>query len=147
MLTLVSESSLAAFFLAAFLSDLLCMPLGIFFTLALVLVVGASAYFTLLLQAYLDERFVVSRVDIFANASESESLRMMIALLRLVELAAFRPREEFVLRGFVERHIEICESQMCNCIEYYKVIGSTYRLQLATVASMKEEDHATKMSQ
>lgn len=40
----------------------------------------------------MDEHFVVSRVDIFTNASESEALRMMIALMRLVEMSAFKTR-------------------------------------------------------
>jgi len=76
----------------------------------------------------LNERFVISRVDIFSNTSESEALRMMIALHQLIETSAFEARDEFVLRGFVERHIEICDYPMCNCLEYYKVINSGYRI-------------------
>lgn len=66
---------------------------------------------------------------------------MMVALHRYIEITASGEnceREEFILRGFVERHIEICDFSQCNCLEYYKVINTAYRLQLATVASMKE---------
>jgi hypothetical protein len=78
-------------------------------------------------------------VDIFSYRSELEALKMMFSLNRLIVVSNERPREEFVLRGYVERHIEICDFSQCNCLEYYKVINSAYRLQLATVASMKEE--------
>lgn len=67
-------------------------------------------------------------VDIFSYTSETEAYRMMFALNKLIVVAAERPREEFVLRGFVERHIEICDYSGCNCLEYYKVINSGYRL-------------------
>lgn len=66
---------------------------------------------------------------------------MMVALHRYIEITSAGEnceREEFILRGFVERHIEICDFSQCNCLEYYKVINTAYRLQLATVASMKE---------
>lgn len=134
----------------AFLADVIpTVPLSTLFTITLVLALLGAGYFILKIQAVLDEHFVVSRVDIFTNSSEAEALRMMIALMQLVEMSAFDQRQEFILRGFIERHIEICESHTCNCIEYYKVIGSTFRLQLATVASMKDEDGGryTKMSQ
>lgn len=48
-------------------------------------------------------------VDIFSYTSETEALRMMFALNRLIVVSGERQREEFVLRGFVERHIEICD--------------------------------------
>ena len=76
---------------------------------------------------------------------------MMVALHRYIEITASGEhfeREEFILRGFVERHIEICDYPQCNCLEYYKVINTAYRLQLATVASMKEQgDHSQSMAQ
>jgi len=149
-INLISESLLVIFFFVAFITDVIpTVPLSTLFSISLVLALLAAGYFILKVQVVLDEHFVVSRVDIFTNSSESEALRMMIALMQLVEMSAFDQRQEFILRGFIERHIEICESHTCNCIEYYKVIGSTFRLQLATVASMKEEDGGryTKMSQ
>lgn len=146
-INLISESILIVLFFTAFLTDLIpTIPLEILFTLTLVLCLGASAFFIKKVQGMLNEHFVVSRVDIFTNTSESEALRMMIALHRLIERSASKEREEFILRGFVERHIEICDYPMCNCLEYYKVIGSSYRLQLATVASMKEDNHTKQMS-
>jgi len=53
---------------------------------------------------------------------------MMIALHELIEMSAFDEREDFILRGFVERHIEICDFPECNCMEYYKIINSHYRI-------------------
>ena len=66
---------------------------------------------------------------------------MMIALHELIETSQFDEKEEFMLRGFVERHIEICDYPDCNCLEYYKVINSSYRIQLATIATMKEDEN------
>jgi hypothetical protein len=48
-------------------------------------------------------------VDIFSYRSELEALKMMFSLNRLIVVSNERPREEFVLRGYVERHIEICD--------------------------------------
>ena len=90
---------------------------------------------------------MLKHVDIFVGSNESQALRMMLAVHRLVEVSAFSAREEFILRGFVERHIEICDYPLCNCLDYYKVINSAYRLQLATVASMKEDDPGRQVSQ
>lgn len=71
---------------------------------------------------------------------------MMIALHELIEMSTFSMREDFLLRGFVERHIEICDFPQCNCMDYYKVINSAYRIQLATIATMKEEDKNNQSS-
>lgn len=140
-INLISESLLVIFFFVAFITDVIpTVPLSTLFSISLVLALLAAGYFIVKVQVVLDEHFILSRVDIFTNPSESEALMMMIALMKIVEMSAFDPRQEFILRGYIERHIEICENLMCNCIEYYKVIGSTFRLQLATVASMKEED-------
>ena len=103
-------------------------PLSTLFTVSLVLILGAAGYFVILLQETISERFIMKGVDIFSYTSETEALRMMFALNRLIVVSAERPREEFVLRGFVERHIEICDFPHCNCLEYYKVINSGYRL-------------------
>jgi hypothetical protein len=132
---------LAILFLVAFLADVIpkMNPLSSLFTISLVLGLTAAAYFVTLVQEGWSERFIMRGVDIFSYTSETEALRMMFALNRLIVVSAERPREEFVLRGFVERHIEICDFPQCNCLEYYKVINSGYRLQLATVASMKED--------
>ncbi len=114
----------------AFLADVLpkMNPLSSLFTISLVLGLAAAAYFVTLVQEGWSERFIMRGVDIFSYTSETEALRMMFALNRLIVVSAERPREEFVLRGFVERHIEICDFPQCNCLEYYKVINSGYRL-------------------
>ena len=52
----------------------------------------------------------------------------MIALHELIETSQFSSENEFLLRGFIERHIEICDFTECNCMEYYKVINSSYRI-------------------
>ena len=66
---------------------------------------------------------------------------MMMALHELIEMSNIDDREDFILRGFVERHIEICDFPECNCMEFYKVINSAYRIQLATIATMKEDEN------
>ena len=138
---MIVDALLAVLFFIAFLADVIprLNPLSTLFTVSLILVLAAAGYFVILLQETIAERFIMKGVDIFSYTSETEALRMMFALNRLIVVSAERPREEFVLRGFVERHIEICDFSQCNCLEYYKVINSGYRLQLATVASMKEE--------
>ena len=98
-------------FVLAFLGDVIpgLNPLSPLFTVSLVLVLLSAAYFVTLLQETISERFVMRGVDIFSYTSETEALRMMFALNRLIVVSGERPREEFVLRGFVERHIEICD--------------------------------------
>ena len=132
-------------FFVAFLMDLIpSLPIDTLFTIFIVLIIVGISYNVVKLQGYFNEEFIKDKVDIFNYTSENEALRMMIALHRIIELSAFNPRDEFLIRGFVERHIEICDFPQCNCLEYYKVINSSYRLQLATVASMKDEDHPQK---
>jgi|LauGreDrversion4_2_1035121.scaffolds.fasta_scaffold18704_4 hypothetical protein len=92
-INLVSESLLIVLFFAAFITDLIpSVPLSILFSITLVLSLLGAGYLILKVQDILDENFVVSRVDIFSNSSESEALRMMIALMQLVELSAFEER-------------------------------------------------------
>lgn len=114
------------------------IPLDTLFSMILILTLLAVAYFVTKIQKALNERFVIAQVDIFQCTNENEALRMMIALHQLIELSAYSPREEFILRGFVERHIEICDYAMCNCLEYFKVINCANRLQMNTIASMRE---------
>lgn len=68
---------------------------------------------------------------------------MMIALHELIECSGFDEKEDFILRGFVERHIEICDFPECNCIEYFKIINSYYRIQLATIATLKDDEKSS----
>ena len=80
-------------FFVAFIMDLIpTVPIFNLFSASLVLAIIAAGYFIIMVQKHMDEHFVVSRVDIFTNASESEALRMMIALMRLVEMSAFKTR-------------------------------------------------------
>lgn len=81
------------------------------------------------------------KIDIFNYRHEFDALHMMIALHELIEMSSFDDREDFILRGFVERHIEICDFPECNCMDYYKIINSSYRIQLATIATMKEDEN------
>ena len=117
-----------------------------FFISTFLLILLTGAYLAFKIRGIVSERFLLSRVDIFSYISENEVLRMMIALHLLIEASGYSARDDFILRGFVERHIEICDFPSCNCLDYYKLINSSYRLQLATVASMKEQDDHSKIS-
>lgn len=106
----------------------------------MLLSVAAAAYSVIMIKTLTREAFL-KKIDIFNYRSEFDALHMMIALHELIEMSQFNEREDFILRGFVERHVEICDFPECNCMEYYKIINSAYRIQLATIATMKEDEN------
>ena len=140
ILSIVTESILMILFLLAFLADLIHIQLGVLFSLGLLVSALAVSFFINKIRTFLAEKFL-RKVDIFNYRFEFEALYMMIALHELIEMSGFDVRQDFMLRGFVERHIEICDFPQCNCLEYYKVINSVYRIQLATIATMKEDEN------
>ena len=136
----ISDSVLLVFFFAAFVCDLINTHIDGLFSLALVFSVLGLSLFALMIQNQYRERFL-QKIDIFNYRYEFDALHMMIALHELIEMSQFDDHQDFLLRGFIERHIEICDFPECNCIEYYKIINSYYRIQLAKIATMKEDEN------
>jgi hypothetical protein len=76
----------------------------------------------------------LSKVDFACFENDFEALVMMFTLHELIERSAYDDKQEFLLRGFIERHIEICEYPSCSCIKFYQVCNSSYRLDLAQMS-------------
>jgi hypothetical protein len=123
----MTESIFFILFVIAFLSDIIKIELGIMFSIGLLMAIVGSSFFINKIRLIISEKFL-RKVDIFNYRKEFEALHMMIALHELIEMSAFNIREDFLLRGFVERHVEICDFPLCNCMEYYRVINSSYRI-------------------
>jgi hypothetical protein len=58
----------------------------------------------------------------------------MFTLHELIERSAYDEKQDFLLRGFIERHIEICEYPGCSCIKFYSICNSGYRLELSQMS-------------
>jgi hypothetical protein len=116
---LLSETTLSLLFLTAFLTDLdKHLPLSILFIMFLVCCLLAAALFVYTIQDHIWQRYFVQNVDIFNCRSETQALRTMVSLYNLIELTSQNQQEvshsecqraDFLLRGFVEAHIEICD--------------------------------------
>ena len=111
----------------AFFADLIDTAINTIYTVILFLSMLAVGYCILMIKIRCREAFL-RKIDVFNYRYEFDALHMMIALHELIEMIAFSDREDFILRGFVERHIEICDFPECNCLEYYKIINSSYRI-------------------
>jgi len=61
----------------------------------------------------------LSKVDFALYDKDFEALVMMFTLHELIERSSYDDKEDFILRGFIERHIEICEYPTCSCIKFY----------------------------
>ena len=70
-------------------------------------------------------------MDFAQYEKDFEALIMMFTLHELIERSGYEEAQEFLLRGFIERHIEICEYSQCSCIKYYTICNQNYRLELA----------------
>jgi len=126
-INIVTESVLVIFFLGALLADVLIIPLNELFLLCFFVVTVMAAIFVKQVKSRVRKRFL-RKIDIFNYRREDEALLMLVYLHELIETSEFNAEDEFVLRGFVERHIELCDYPECNCLDFYKVINSSYRI-------------------
>lgn len=140
MTDLITESIMLDLFVLAFICDIIHTELDGLFSICVLLSVIMIGLFANRLKNISREKFL-RKIDIFNYRKEFDALHMMIALHELIEMSQFNEREDFILRGFVERHIEICDFTECNCMDFYKIINSSYRIQLATIATMKEDEN------
>lgn len=140
---LYTESIGIIIYFVAFLSDAISIKLSNLFSTIFFLTIVAFVYCVNLVKCKAREIFL-KKIDIFNYTYEDDALHMMVALHELIESSQFDSQDEFLLRGFIERHIEICDFPQCNCLEYYRIINSAYRIQLATVATIRE-DESTKL--
>ena len=108
IINVVTESILIVLFFLALLADVITIELGVIFSLGLLISVIGISFFAIKIRTFISEKFL-RKVDIFNYRFESDALHMMIALHELIETSSFDIRQDFLLRGFVERHIEICD--------------------------------------
>jgi hypothetical protein len=88
----------------------------------------------------------LSKVDFALYENDFEALVMMFTLHELIERSSYDDRQDFILRGFIERHIEICEYPSCSCIKYYSVCNSTYRLELAQMSPFSKNYDSSSLT-
>lgn len=118
--TIVGESCLFVIFGFAALRDF--VPIDRNFILHIVIVgscVFASAIVILLREKVRLKS--LSKVDFALYEKDFEALIMMFTLHELIESSSYDEAQDFLLRGFIERHIEICEFPQCTCIRYYQI--------------------------
>ena len=108
IINLITESILIVLFFLALLADILDIELGVIFALGMLISIVGISFFVNKVRSFISEKFL-RKVDIFNYRFEFEALYMMIALHELIEMSSFDVRQDFLLRGFVERHIEICD--------------------------------------
>ena len=145
-MTILTETITLLTFFVAFLCDRMEIMLDSLFLFIFIISAFAVSIGMKMIFNKAKEQFL-TKIDIFNYKLEYDALLMMNKLHELIETSQVNERDEFLLRGFIERHIEICDFPECNCIEYYKVINSTYRIQLATIATMKEDETKQKSMQ
>lgn len=130
LLTILSHAKLFVIFLFVSFRDF--VPMDRNFVLHLLMT--SSAIIMAVASIYVRERIryqFLSKVDFALYENDFEALIMMFTLHELIERSAYDDKQDFLLRGFIERHIEICEYPTCSCIKFYSVCNSNYRLELA----------------
>jgi len=113
-----SEGMLMSIFLFATLRDQFYMERNILFHLLML----STCIVVAVTSTYVRDKIrykSLSRVDFAQYESDFDALVMMFTLHELIEGSSYDDKEDFILRGFVERHIEICESPNCQCIKFY----------------------------
>lgn len=90
------------------------------FILHLVLIISCSSFAAtcVILRDRIRYEFL-SKVDFALYDKDFDALIMMFTLHELIERSSYDDKQDFILRGFIERHIEICEYPSCSCIKFY----------------------------
>ena len=88
----------------------------------------------------------LSKVDFALYEHDFEALIMMFTLHELIETSSFDDKQDFLLRGFIERHIEICEYPTCSCIKFYQICNQNYRLELAQMSPYSKNYDSSTMN-
>ena len=144
--TIITESMLIILFLFSALRDFVSADRNFIFHIILVM----SAFILAATTIYVRERIrykFLSKVDFAFIEKDFEALVMMFTLHELIERSSYDDKQDFILRGFIERHIEICESVTCNCIKYYQICNSVYRLELSQMSPFSKHFDSNSMSQ
>lgn len=131
--TILTESWLFVVFLFAGLRDFVFIDRN--FILHLLL--SFSCLFissTVLLLREQVRQDSLSQVDFAGYERDFEALVMMFTLHELIDRSGYEEAQDFLLKGFIERHIEVCEFPQCNCIRYYQISGQTHRVELAQMS-------------
>jgi hypothetical protein len=131
--TIIGESCLFVFFGFSALRDFVAIDRNF---LLHIIIVG-SCIFTSGIVILLREKVrlkSLSKVDFALYEKDFDALIMMFTLHELIESSSYDEGQDFLLRGFIERHIEICEFPQCTCIRYYQICNQNYRLELAQMS-------------
>lgn len=144
-LQIVMEALLFVIFLFAFLRDFVSIDRNFVFHLLWIISSGMFSIAALFYREQLRYKFL-SKVDFALYENPFEALVMMFTLHELIESSAYDDKEDFILRGFIERHIEICEYPSCSCTKYYSVCNSVYRLELAQMSPFSKNYDSSSMN-
>ncbi len=129
-LTIVGEACVSVVFGFAALRDFVMIDRNFVLHIVLVVSCAFAAYTVILLRESVRHNYL-SKVDFALYEKDFDALIMMFTLHELIERSSQDEAQDFLLRGFIERHIEICEFSGCTCIRYYQICNQNYRLELA----------------
>ena len=129
-LTIICESCMFTIFGFAALRDFVAMDRNYILHIIIVVSCGFASYTVILIREQVRLRYL-SKVDFALYEKDFDALIMMFTLHELIERSTQDESQDFLLRGFIERHIEICEFTSCSCIRFYQVSNQNYRLELA----------------
>lgn len=130
LITICGEACMFVLFGYAALRDFVSIDRDFIFHIILIGSCLAFAMTSVFLREKIRYKFL-SKVDFALYEKDFEALVMMFTLHELIERSSYDDKEDFILRGFIERHIEICEYPTCSCIKFYQICNQTYRLELA----------------
>ena len=146
VITIVGEACMFVVFGFASLRDFVLIDRN--FVLHILWISSALAFSltALFLRDKIRYKFL-SKVDFALYEHDFDALIMMFTLHELIERSSYDDKQDFLLRGFIERHIEICEFPTCSCIKYYTICNQTYRLELAQMSPFSKNYESGSMGQ
>lgn len=117
-ITICGEACMFILFAYSALRDFVNIDRNFIFHLILIGSCFCFAITALFLREKIRYKFL-SKVDFALYVKDFEALIMMFTLHELIERSSYDDKQDFILRGFIERHIEICEYPSCSCIKFY----------------------------
>lgn len=119
-MSMMTESMNISIFAFAALRDFINIDRNFFFHILIIISSGLLALATKFIREKIRYKFL-SKVDFALYEKDYEALIMMFTLHELIERSSYDDKQDFILRGFIERHIEICEYSQCSCIKFYTI--------------------------
>jgi hypothetical protein len=106
--TLLGEACLFVIFMYASLRDFIAIDRNFILHALLFASCGFVSYTVILMRERVRQQSL-GKVDFALYEKDFEALIMMFTLHELIEKSGYEEAQDFLLRGFIERHIEICE--------------------------------------